>query len=140
MRALLVAVLAAGLGACFTPVEGGDCRSDSDCGGSVCTRVGECSSQPYSLRVRWTVRGEPASAPGACAAISELELSITDPTLAEQYAVRPVPCAAGSFFFDKLPLGFTDVGVTAFSSRGDFLDREWGTANGIDDVTVDLQF
>src|SRR5262245_42683979 len=119
MRAL--AALLAVVPACFTPIDDPACRTDSDCSGAVCTRVGECASQSYALRVRWTVGGQDPSATGACAGISELEVAVTDPSQGEAHAVRPVPCMTGSFFYDKLPLGYTDVMVTAFDLRGSFL-------------------
>ena len=89
----------------------------------------------------WTLRGEAANVAGACTGISELEIQIADPSLDKAYEVRPVPCTAGSFFYDKLPLGYTDVMVTAFDTRGNFLTATRGTAvgaNGI--VSVDLEF
>lgn len=143
MRALVfAAVLATGpsLAACFTPADAGACRDDSDCAGAVCTRVGECAAEPYALRVTWTIAGQAASVAGACAAIGELELAIADPSLDLQHALRPVPCGAGSFFFDKLPLGYTDVTVTAFGLGGRFLTSARATAVGAGGaVTVDLR-
>jgi hypothetical protein len=98
-RLALVACL--GLGGCPPPLPS-TCRVDDDCGGEVCTRVGVCTDAPTSLRVSWTIAGQPASAT-ACAGISELELSIIDPSTGTAHTVRPVPCAPGSFFYDKLP-------------------------------------
>lgn len=142
MRALvLAACLATGAAACFTPIEGSECRSDGDCAGATCTRIGECAESPYALRVSWTLHGEAANVAGACTGVSELEIQIADPSLDKAYAVRPVPCTTGSFFYDKLPLGYTDVVVTAFDSRGNFLTATRGTAVGANGlVSLDLSF
>lgn len=140
MRALALVPVALAA-ACFTPIDGGSCRNDGECAGAVCTRVGECASQTYALRVTWTVRGQAANLTGACSGIGELEIAVADPSIGEAHAVRPVPCSAGSFFYDKLPLGYTDVAVTGFSSRGNFLGTTRGTAIGGDGVvSLDLDF
>lgn len=116
MRALAVIACLPLLG-CFEAVDGGACGSDNDCPGAACTRVGECAEQPYALRVSWTIAGQPASAT-ACAGISELELSIIDPSTGTAHTVRPVPCALGSFFYDKLPQSYTDVQLWSFGLSG----------------------
>lgn len=135
MRALaLLAMLP--LAGCFEPADGGPCASDSDCPGAVCTRVGECSSQAYPLRVTWTVEGQPASAT-SCAAISELELSIIDPSSGTSHTVRPVPCPTGSFFYDKLPPSYTDVQLWSFSAAtGQRRAFAQGSALGADGVVA----
>jgi hypothetical protein len=91
VRALAVIACLPLLG-CFEAVDGGACGSDNDCPGAACTRVGECAEQPYALRVSWTIAGQPASGT-ACAGISELELSIIDPSTGTAHTVRPVPRA-----------------------------------------------
>ncbi len=139
MRAL---VLAAFLGSgCFTPVGDDSCRVDSDCGDAVCTRIGECTSQAYALRIHWTIRGQAANVAGACDGISELEVLVGDPSVAAEHGIRPVPCSSGSFFFDKLPLGYTQVGVSAFGNSGGYLTSARGTSIGAGGaVTLDLRF
>ena len=118
--------------ACFSSVADESCRTDRDCGDLVCTRVGECasSSSVYALRVEWTVHGLATDAVGACDGVGDLELAISDPTTGGQHAVRPVPCAAGSFFFDKLPVGYTEVTVTAYGTGGSYLDSSRASAIG----------
>lgn len=139
MRAALALATAVALAGCFTAVDGASCRVDDDCPGATCTRVGECASDTYALRITWTVRGQPANTPGACDGIGELQVAIEDPSTGGEHALRPVPCAAGSFFFDKLPLGYTAVTVTAYSGRGGFLTSTRGSAIGSEGtVSVDL--
>ncbi|KAB2889543.1 MAG: hypothetical protein F9K40_19755 [Kofleriaceae bacterium] len=135
MRAGLAAIIvgsALSSAACFTSVADESCRTDRDCGDLVCTRVGECASTSsvYALRIEWTVNGVTTDQAGTCDGVGELELAISDPTGGGQHAVRPVPCAAGSFFFDKLPVGYTEVAITAYSTTGGFLDSTRGTAVG----------
>jgi hypothetical protein len=92
------------------------------------------------LRIEWTVNGIATDQAGACGNVDDLELAISDPTSGGQHAVRPVPCAAGSFFFDKLPLGYTEVSITAYSSGGSFLDTRRGSAVGASGVVrIDLR-
>ncbi|MEZ4404694.1 MAG: hypothetical protein R3B06_32040 [Kofleriaceae bacterium] len=139
MRALSIVplVLAA---ACFSPTDGGTCGGDGDCGaGAVCTRIGECSSQPYALRVTWTVNGAPAS-PTACAGIGRLELTVADPAMGTGYTVAPVPCPSGAFLYDKLPPNYTTVELTALDQAGNAVDRVGGTAiGGAGVVALDLR-
>lgn len=131
MRALAL-VLAALLPACFSSTGNSDCLSDRDCSGQVCTRVGECASESgiYSLRIEWTVHGRTTDDVAACADVGELELAIEDATRGDVHAVRPVPCATGRFTFDKLPLSFTEVTLTAYDPGGAFLDSARASAVG----------
>ena len=145
MRIGLAAVaLGAALGSagCFTSASDETCRTDRDCGDLVCTRVGECASAGavYALRVEWTVNGATTDVAGACDPVGDLELAVSDPTTGGQHAVRPVPCIAGSFFFDKLPVGYTEVSVTAYSSGGSYLDSRRATSIGAAGVVrIDLR-
>ena len=136
IAAIGLATAVLGSAGCFTSAGDETCRTDRDCGDLVCTRVGECASNGavYALRVEWTVRGQTTDAAGACDGVGDLELAISDPTTGGQHAVRPVPCIAGSFFFDKLPVGYTEVTVTAYSAGGSFLDSSRGSAVGASGV------
>lgn len=145
VRAGLAAIVvgsALSTAACFTSAADERCRIDRDCGDLVCTRVGECASSGsvYALRVEWTVNGVATDQLGTCDGVGELELGISDPTSGGQHALRPVPCAAGSFFFDKLPVGYTDVTITAYGPSGTFLDSARGSAVGASGVLrLDIQ-
>lgn len=139
MRAGLTAIVVGSalfVAACFTSAADESCRIDRDCGDLVCTRVGECASgaSVYALRIEWTVNGVTTDQAGTCDGVGELELGISDPTSGGQHAVRPVPCAPGSFFFDKLPVGYTDVTITAYGPSGAFLDSARGSATGASGV------
>jgi len=132
MRLVLVAAIAALLPACFSSTGTSDCLGDRDCDGLVCTRVGECAGPEniYSLRIEWTVHGRTTDDLAACADVGELELAIEDPTTGDVHAVRPVPCASGRFTFDKLPLSYTEVTLTAYGPGGSFLDSVRASAVG----------
>lgn len=134
MRAALAAAVLASASAagCFTAASDADCLSDRDCGDLICTRTGDCASAGaiYALRVEWTVHGQTVDQAGACSDVGELELAVADPSTGDQHTVRPVPCAVGRFSYDKLPLGFTDVTLTAYAPGGAFLDSRRATAVG----------
>jgi len=140
MRALVLASLLPAA-ACFSDAGGDTCRTDRDCSGLVCTRVGDCASTDgiYALRIEWTVNGQTTDQAGVCASVGELAVSVSDPTSGDSHTVRPVLCTLGSFFYDKLPLSFTDVEVTAYSPGGDTLDVRQASAVGAGGlVRVDL--
>lgn len=130
--ATIIAGMIPSLAACFTSAGNGDCLSDRDCGELVCTRVGDCASAGavYALRIEWTVHGLTTDDAAACADVGELELAIEDPTTGDIHAVRPVPCEVGRFTFDKLPLSFTEVTLTAYDPAGELLERRRGSAVG----------
>jgi hypothetical protein len=105
MRALLLLVLAA------CPSNNGDCTKDSSCGGGeVCARNGEClsSSQVRSIRVMWTIKGQPAGA-ASCALTPNFYILFASPDPNDLYGYEPVPCAAGVFSIDKLPSRYVSV-------------------------------
>ncbi len=135
---MLVGVLAVTAAGCFTSAGGDECRIDSDCGGLTCTRVGACAAETRTMRIEWTVQGLTTDQPGACVGVSELDVTVSDPTTGETFTVRPVPCAVGSFFFDKLPLGFTEATVSAYGSSGAALDTERGVVSSDGVVRLSL--
>lgn len=97
------------------------CLLDSECGDAVCARTGEClpAARVREVQVRWTVRGQAASA-ALCAEIEPLGLQFqASSTDALKY--EPVVCSAGLFTIDKLPTRMTQVrldgaGVRALAS------------------------
>jgi hypothetical protein len=143
-RQLATAALAAGLGvaspACFEPIDGGACRGDRDCPDAVCSNVGECAAATYRLRVAWTLGGTAANESPACERVGELEIVVSDSSTGEASNVRPVPCAIGSFLFDKLPWGYGAATVNAYGPRGELLDSAGGSTDpAVGTINVDLQ-
>ena len=106
MRLLLLALLTG------CPPSHGDCTTDGDCGGDVCTRDGQCTpaSEVRSVRLTWTIRGQPASA-ASCASEPQLYVEVHDLSNGEQIGFEPVPCDQGLFNFDKLPTSYTEAAL-----------------------------
>jgi len=107
MRAVLVLAIAIAVAGC--PVGGGECTLDSDCvGGDVCANTHDCRAAGAVTRlvIRWTLWGAPADASN-CAGLGDLEITIRDREEPANVASwSPVPCAAGRFTFDKLPVEY----------------------------------
>ncbi len=103
MRALALIVLAA----CGSSADN-KCKVDTDCGGQVCARNGECvdSSQVQMVKVTWTVRGQMANAT-TCASAPDLELWFQSPQ--DYFGFEPVPCMEGQFTIDKIPTRYDEV-------------------------------
>lgn len=115
LGSLLVGVALAG---CPAPDK---CELDSECGDAVCARTGECLpvSRVREVQVRWTVRGQAASA-ALCAEIEPLGLQF-QASASDALKYEPVLCSAGLFTIDKLPTRMTQVrldgaGVRALAS------------------------
>jgi hypothetical protein len=130
-----LAVGLAPLAACWdtSTTDPNECMTQRDCAdGKVCTRVHLCeySTEVYSLRVEWTVRGQTTDQVGACDGIGEIAMGIADTTTGDDFWVSPVPCGPGSFFYDKLPLSYTSLTMRVFDSSGGFLETETGSAVG----------
>ena len=89
-----------------------DCTADSDCGGYVCARDGEClpASQIYQVKTSWTIRGQMANAT-TCATTPDFYLQFDGYDAYDVFGYEPVPCMAGQFTIDKLPTRFTVVEI-----------------------------
>jgi hypothetical protein len=108
--AALVLALVAGCGG-GSGDDGSSCSSDSDCGGgNVCARDGSCwpSSEVHSIKVVWTINGQPASAT-TCSSFPDLFVNFESQTT--DFGFAPVPCVAGEFPIDKLPTAYVQVEV-----------------------------
>ena len=88
------------------------CMVDTDCGGEVCARDGEClpASDVRSVKVSWTIRGMPANATN-CSTTPDFYLQFDGTTLQDIFGYEPVPCMAGQFTIDKLPNRFQQVEI-----------------------------
>ena len=108
MRAL---VLLAAIGAAGCPSNTQpECTTDSQCGGDVCARSGEClpASDVRAVRTSWTIHGMTASA-STCAATPDFHIYFYSDFANDSFGFAPVPCNAGSFFIDKLPTRYVEV-------------------------------
>src|SRR5262249_47345502 len=88
----------------------GGCEKDSDCGGDVCARDGEClaPSEVMSIHISWTVNGQ-APSDAACANGPDWFVDFSDGFSGGGFGFAPVPCKAGVFSVDKLPNRYVDV-------------------------------
>ena len=124
-RALLLLLVAA----CPSSDPRTDCMIDSDCGGgTVCARDGEClaSSDVWSVKVSWTIRGSAANA-STCASSPSFYLQFDSPVQQDTFGYEPVPCDQGSFLVDKLPRRFVQVEI---GENNRFLDAQPISAGG----------
>lgn len=94
------------------------CEVDSECGGEVCARTHEClpESQVRRVQVRWTVRGEVASA-ATCTPIEPLGIQFLS-TPNDVLKFEPLVCTAGLFTIDKMPSRLTEVRITGDRASG----------------------
>lgn len=119
VKILAVSLVAVGLAAgCPAPDK---CELDSECGDAVCARTGEClpAARVREVQVRWTVRGQAASA-ASCSDIEPLGLQF-QASASDALKYEPVLCSAGLFTIDKLPTRMSQVrldgvGVRALAS------------------------
>jgi len=115
VRLVLVALLV--LTGC--PTGGGECGYDPDCrGGDVCANTHVCRDPGslVTLLVGWTINSAPADA-ASCAAVGDLQVTIRDTEDEDNEATwAPVPCAAGRFSFDKLPVEYDRVSLTVVAT------------------------
>jgi hypothetical protein len=109
MRAAIALAMAL-LAGCPPSHNTGECQTDADCGGEVCTRTHEClaASQIRSVKATWTIRGMAASAT-TCATTPDFYIQFDGSTNIDVVAYTPVPCVAGQFTIDKLPKRFNAV-------------------------------
>jgi hypothetical protein len=107
---LLIVLLAACPGNSSTVT----CQSDSDCGGEVCTRDGEClpANEIRGVKVTWTIGGKIADAT-SCARAPEFYIDFYGSFAASSFGYAPVPCMQSQFFIDKLPTSFDQVELGA---------------------------
>lgn len=111
MRAAIALALLAACGG----GGGGLCEVDDDCGGDLrCARNGEClpASEVRSIRITWTIRGQPPSA-ALCGATPDLYLMFAGTQPGDTFGYSPVPCEAGLFVMDKLSRRFVSVEIGA---------------------------
>ncbi len=104
------------------------CMVDSDCGGDVCARDGEClsASEVWPVKVSWTIRGSAANAQ-TCATSPSFYLQFDGQFQQDTFGYEPVPCEQGQFLVDKLPKRFVQVEI---GENNRFLDAQPISAAG----------
>jgi hypothetical protein len=95
-----------------------NCETDTDCGGQVCARDGECAdaSDIRGVKVTWTLNGQAASAT-TCTNNPNFFLEFYNYSNGYDFGYEPVPCMQGQFFIDKIPKEYTEVGLSAIEGR-----------------------
>ncbi|HEY5925482.1 MAG TPA: hypothetical protein VIV11_27545 [Kofleriaceae bacterium] len=117
------------------------CQSDAACGtGNVCARNGECTiaSNVRIVRTTWTMRDQEAS-DTTCASAKQLDITFhtSGAGLDDQFGFSPVPCSAGKFTVDKLPLRYTMVSL---ARRSDGYGGATGTFDAAGNAILDLPY
>ncbi|HEU0029288.1 MAG TPA: hypothetical protein VFQ53_01560 [Kofleriaceae bacterium] len=118
MRVALLA-LATVTGACT--VQGNQCLLDKECStDEVCTRDHSCvlASSVRSVKATWTING--ADPTDANCPPGEMYISFTSNSPEDSLGFRPLPCVAGQFSVDKLPVWFDRVEVGFEGGARDF--------------------
>jgi ABC-type Fe3+-citrate transport system substrate-binding protein len=100
MRVFVLLVLAA----CGSTSTHSECMADTDCGGEVCARDGEClpAAEVRFVKLSWTIRGSAAS-PTTCAQSPSFYVQFDSLDVNDSFGYSPVPCEQGQFTVDKLP-------------------------------------
>jgi hypothetical protein len=113
------------------------CHADSECGGLVCARTGEClrPSEVRVVHVAWTVNAQVASA-ATCVNAPDLELTFGANTEG-QFGFAPVPCVEGKFTIDKMPRGYSSVQL---EREYDYNGGTSGTFDSTGSALLDLPY
>jgi len=114
------------------PITG--CTSDTSCGSQVCARDGNCypASSVRFVRAKWTVGGEPANS-ASCASSPDLVIGFLG-TQGDYMGFAPVPCRAGQFNVDKLPIQYVEVELGIDNTGTTVIE----TIDANDEVHIDL--
>jgi len=113
MRTALALALAL-LPCCPASHDGQMFEADSECGGDICARDGECiaASEVRQVKITWTINGMTANATN-CGAEQDLYLQFDAPDPGDTFGFAPVPCMQGQFTIDRLPKRFDEVELGA---------------------------
>src|SRR5262245_12852222 len=114
------------------------CQSDAACGtGFVCARNGDCTtaSAVHVIHVNWTLKGAPAS-DASCKNSPQLDITFRD-GYGDTFGFSPVPCNAGRYTIDKMPLRFNSVEL---ARAGDYGGGDTGTFDDTGNAALDLPY
>lgn len=118
--------------------NGYGCRKDTECGsGRVCARNGVCTtaSSVRVVHVNWTVNDQVAS-DATCVRSPDLAVTFSDDQ-GYDFGFAPVPCDAGRFTVDKMPLEYTNVQL---SRVGEYTGGASGRFDAAGDANLDLPY
>lgn len=113
------------------------CHDDSECGSDVCARNGECvaTSSVHVVHVNWTVTEEPAS-DTSCATAPKLSITFSS-TVGDEFGFAPVPCNAGRYTIDKMPMRINNVQLARQYEYG---GGAYGSFDETGNVQLDLPY
>lgn len=90
------------------------CAALVGCGGGA--HRPSCPASDGVVLLAWTVRGQAATAAGACDGIDHLVLELG--TACGDVEIEPIPCAAGARWrYDRLPEGSATAALYAVDAR-----------------------
>ena len=117
---------------------GGDCTTDDQCNsGFVCARGDRLCVTPSEVRevtAHWTINGGPATT-NSCDG-RDLFIDFQSDRPEDSLGFAPVPCFAGQFSVDALPLRFTTVELGVDGGGR----RDFAAFDGNGEAQLDLAF
>lgn len=119
--------------------SGYGCQSDSACGtGYVCARNGDCTiaSDVRIVHATWTLKTAVAS-DTSCVNAKSLDITFSTSGGGDMFGFAPVPCAAGKYTIDKLPLRYTTV---TLARAGDYYGGDSATFDAEGNAALDLPY
>ncbi len=142
---IVSAVAFAALGACADETDhtGLECKVDADCGGTVpnlaCDQSQVCSDKTKQrvVHVGWTINGSSASG-ATCTPIDHLTIEFTNDDGSVKFGFDPVPCTAGQFPIDKMPIAVIKAKITGVKTAGGTLVGE-SFIDGGGNVSIDIK-
>jgi hypothetical protein len=96
------------------PQQDSGCETDAGCDDSeVCARDHVCvaPSGVHAVTAEWTINNEPASETTCMGLDLHIEFFGATQQNEDSLGFEPVPCPAGRFFVDKLPVRYDRVGL-----------------------------
>ena len=117
---------------------GYSCQSDAACGGSyVCARNGECTaaSNVRIVHATWTMRDQVAT-DATCTNARNLDITFST-SGGDEFGFSPVPCSAGKYTIDKLPLRYS---IVTLSRMGDYYGGASATFDVQGNAAIDLPY
>jgi len=115
------------------------CQSDSACGsGYVCARNGECTiaSGVRVVHANWTVKQQIAS-DATCVNSKSLDITFSTNENIDTFGFAPVPCNAGKYTIDKLPMRYT---LVTLARAGDYSGGDSATFDAEGNAMLDLPY
>jgi hypothetical protein len=118
--------------------SGYGCQSDTACGsGYVCARDGNCTiaTSVRIVHTTWTMSSQTAT-DATCSNAKYLDITFSA-TGGEMFGFAPVPCSAGKYTIDKLPMRYT---LVTLARSGDYSGGASGTFDAQGNAALNLPY